>query len=487
MKTRNLFLSLFAFAALCACNKEEQPDVPQVLDAETYMKVNIMATGASTKAYAYGTEDENAVYNALFLFYDENNSYVADVNQFSWEKKTLGDNIARTATIKLPAKTNKPASMLVILNYDNTVSYDGMTLDAVKAAVNESYSIFDDTDKEYFTMTNSVFADGDDVKCEVLLTDANFGKTTEDGGQADAVTPVDVYVERVAAKVVFNTTMLSSGIQSTEEEVDGATAVITPVVKGYTVINTPNKSYDFKNIDTDWKYSASANGSAAWNNAADFRSYWASMPGDVTYSELKFDDIEEDNHVYVHENTSLTPANNTKVILTAELQIDGVAVNLVRYNDTYYTLDNFKNLALAQVADAAVTTDMLDPVAGDGVGISNGYEMVLQLNSNYTGDDEDDINTELKKMSAMYWNAGRCYYYTEIKHDLYDGEELMSGVVRNHVYELNLNGVRGLGVAVPDPEADIDPEEPSDEYYSLNATINILQWKVVNQSVIFGE
>mgnify|MGYP003558779478 CR=1 FL=1 len=51
MKTRNLFLSLFAFAALCACNKEAQPEVPQILDADTYIKVNIMATDASTRAY----------------------------------------------------------------------------------------------------------------------------------------------------------------------------------------------------------------------------------------------------------------------------------------------------------------------------------------------------------------------------------------------------------------------------------------------------
>lgn len=493
MKTRNLFLSLFAFAALCACNKEAQPETPQVLEQDTFIKVNIMATDASTRAYEMGDPQENEVHNVLFLFYGASkNPVLADGYTYDWTTNTTGENVAKSATVKFNAQKEKPTSMIVILNYDSSKksAYEGANLTTLKGMVSESFSITVDT-KEYFTMTNSVYVDGSSVVCEVNLTDANFGKTKTDGQPADAVTPVDVYVERVAAKVVFNDDALSAGIQTSTENVDGEETIITPVVKGYTVINTPNKSYDFKNVLTSWDYSFTSGGDSDWSLPSDFRSFWAKIPDDVTYSELTYAAASDDeDKIYVHENTSLSAETNTKVILTAELQVDGSAVNLVRYNDTYYTLPKFKTLALNQIqaldTDITITTDMLKIVTGTAAGVDNGYEMALLLNDSYTGSKADVINTELKKMPALYWNGGKCYYYTEIKHDLFDGTSQMSGVVRNHVYNLNLKGVKGLGVPVPDPEVPIDPEEPVDEFYSLNATINILQWKVVSQDIVFG-
>lgn len=501
MKARNLFLSLFAFAALCACNKEAQPEVPQILDADTYIKVNIMATDASTRAgYEYGVDDENEVKNALFVFYDNLGNYITKATPTITGGSTETDpnNIAKTLTVKLPAKKTKPSKMLVVLNYNSETRYDDKTLSTAKGLVMEDLT----ESSGGFTMTNSVYADNSsNIICEVNLVDANFGKTNAENGQADAVTPVNVYVERVAAKVTFDAEDLNSGIVSTTVTVDGTPGkIINPVVKGYNVIDTPTASHDFKAISTSWTYSASkGSNTPAWNNYNDFRSYWASMPdaAEYEYTAVKYDDVAiespevQPSVVYVHENTSAKP---TKVILAAELQMDGVAVDLVRYNDTYYTLDDFKTLAIEQVQSlddvVTITAAMLEPVSGTAVDIDNGYEMVLQLNDIYTtatGTKASEINTALKTMSALYWNQGRCYYYTEIKHDLYSGDEQLSGVVRNHVYQLNLKGVKGLGVPVADPEEPIVPETPSDEFYSLNATINILQWKVVGQDVVFGE
>ena len=53
MKTRNLFLSLFAFAALCACNKEAQPEgpkVPQILEEDACINVSIVSDNLDTRA-----------------------------------------------------------------------------------------------------------------------------------------------------------------------------------------------------------------------------------------------------------------------------------------------------------------------------------------------------------------------------------------------------------------------------------------------------
>ena len=123
MKTRSFVLGMFAFAALCACNKEAQPAAPEVLDADTYVKVNIMAT-PSTRAFEAG--DENAVKNALFLFYDAsgNSVHTETVNDLSFGAVS-DNNVATSAIIKLPAKQNKPTSMLVVLNFKDASKYAG--------------------------------------------------------------------------------------------------------------------------------------------------------------------------------------------------------------------------------------------------------------------------------------------------------------------------------------------------------------------------
>lgn len=56
------------------------------------------------------------------------------------------------------------------------------------------------------------------------------------------------------------------------------------------------------------------------------------------------------------------------------------------------------------------------------------------------------------------------------------------GVVRNHWYQIVLNKLENLGTGVFDEEEVIIPTTPEQKYY-LAATINILSWKIVNQSV----
>ena len=204
MKTRSFVLGLFAFAALCACNKEAQPAAPEVLDADTYVKVNIMATPATRADYELGEGYENDVYNGLFLFYD-GDDHAVEASGFTWNPGTDGENVAKSATIKFPANANKPTSMLVILNYDpaKETTYKSSSLTEVKNLLAESltYSVGSPA-TQYYTMTNAVYtnddtntSDTEDVICEVALTDANFGKTGTAEGEADAAAPVNVYVE----------------------------------------------------------------------------------------------------------------------------------------------------------------------------------------------------------------------------------------------------------------------------------------------------
>ena len=73
------------------------------------------------------------------------------------------------------------------------------------------------------------------------------------------------------------------------------------------------------------------------------------------------------------------------------------------------------------------------------------------------------------------------YYYTEIKHFGRSDSDSEYGVVRNHVYKVNVSAITGLGTPVYDSETDIDtPERPKDVNSYVAATVRVLSWKVVD-------
>ncbi len=105
----------------------------------------------------------------------------------------------------------------------------------------------------------------------------------------------------------------------------------------------------------------------------------------------------------------------------------------------------------------------------------------------------DQINTVLldKAFRALKWTEGKCYYFVDIEHfgkETVDGEVVnRKGIIRNHIYDLNLKSLSGLGVPVFDPSKEIIPEKPGeDKLFYLAAEINILKWVLVKQDVVFN-
>lgn len=56
------------------------------------------------------------------------------------------------------------------------------------------------------------------------------------------------------------------------------------------------------------------------------------------------------------------------------------------------------------------------------------------------------------------------------------------GVVRNHVYDLTINTIKGLGTGIGDLNQPIVPPTQNEQYY-ISTKLNILKWRVVSQSV----
>jgi hypothetical protein len=72
------------------------------------------------------------------------------------------------------------------------------------------------------------------------------------------------------------------------------------------------------------------------------------------------------------------------------------------------------------------------------------------------------------------------YYWLDIKHLGNTGSTTEYGVVRNHVYKVNITDITGFGTPIYDPNQDfIIPDKPEDIVTYVSAQINILSWRVV--------
>lgn len=92
------------------------------------------------------------------------------------------------------------------------------------------------------------------------------------------------------------------------------------------------------------------------------------------------------------------------------------------------------------------------------------------------------------------FQAGKAFFNVPLKHIFADVDNHSNkidtekvglgeyGVVRNHIYRLTINGISGLGTGIGDINQPIVPPTETEQYY-INARLNILKWRIVNQSV----
>lgn len=491
MKTRNLFLSLFAFAAVCACNKEADPVGPEQLDGETYIAVTIkQPSDASTRAphdagFKYGTDAENAVTTAKFILYDSYGKYITDqdVTISTWTDAVSDpeDEVETksNAVLVLEDGLSAPRYMIAVLNYpENDVDYD--------VDMNEFYTVNGDfltgcTESGKFIMTNSVSSA---CKATVIPADKIF---TEKSQATMAGNAVEVYVERVVARVdVKENTLVTQNGETISY--DGTLIDVIPEILGYTLANTTQKSNLIKAIEgitMGW----------AWDEPANFRSYWANSVAGIkvnpSYQAITDADAAS---VYCQENTNGIDTPSTMLLVKARIVKSGelVGLDMIKYLGNYYSEDGFKTYVVNNILntckhDGDVAYAITDLVIKKAESPAKPWEVVVKLTdgaasyANVTG----DPTTLLEGMSSIWrWTDGAAYFFTPVKHYGDDGSgNNLNGIVRNHIYDMTVNSVTGLGTPVVDVELPIDPEKPVDAKYSIGAEVNILSWKVVSQTV----
>lgn len=238
-----------------------------------------------------------------------------------------------------------------------------------------------------------------------------------------------------------------------------------------------------------------------------------------------------DKAIYCAENTntstivSANPAGTiTSALLFAEVtDKDGNNLDLVRYSGLFYTEEQFINYVfgiLNRKGQLGYYKQTVIPVEGETdtykydqitVGdvkvndLGGGY-INLQLNLDadtelYTkeGTPIDNAVAEANKTLAGFaaaddiisYKGGLMYYDIPIEHfnnapvENKVVPEAKYGIVRNHVYVLNITSLTNLGMGIYNPDEVIVPGDPIEkkDLYQVGANIKILSWKVVNQNV----
>ena len=461
---------MLACTALVGCSSEDDVvnNEEQKFDGDkAYVVVSIKSADnlsgrATSDGLSLGTASENEIKTANFYFYSAEGTYVAEgeptVEKDGTYSPSEGDNIklkSKTVVVlnKLTEK-GSPKYVLVVLNKPTALSLTGKTIaEAQKEILGaKDYSdVAEDANvtavlgegndaKKYFIMSNSTYKGGDAVDgtgfFATYIEPGQFRAEPYTKTEVAAITdPVEIYVERLAAKVQLtlaeNATETLTNVKGTfvklneintvenSEALSGTSKQYYAKIVGWNLNATNKRTYLMKNVPA-WTSTVFT----GWSDETNKRSYWGhswnygltsltypksfsatndtknqdgatdkgtttatNYPLDYTkWSELSTD-LGTDSPLYCAENTNtkkILEATNfhsatTEILLAAQIvDASGNEVELFRYDNMLYDRENYLKRLFDKVA--GLTTNKLNvykkTVEGEGETAKDVYTMV---------------------------------------------------------------------------------------------------------------
>lgn len=586
MQKKNLLFAagLMLFAA---CSEDIQPGTSDNgglnFTGEGEMLVELKFNNASgtrvdngSGGYKDGEGDESKVKDATFYFFNNEeagSAYLGSSGKITVAGATADKNetdyIESNIAVTVPGlvvdalhDSKGEVKVIVVLNRDNgfTEPVSGQTYESFRTQVNKG------SENLSFMMTNSVYYTGNNN--DEPWKDTDFAQNIENSigtvtkanvyekGTTEKKQVFTVYVERVCSKVTFAVSGANNSFDIKDaEDATEVQGTVTVKAWGLNILNT--KYYPVKQLAAmfgygvdDNNYSSWPASQAKWNNADNFRSFWAVDPnysGDGSYladfTKTPFSDLKElattgTNALYCLENTFSNKGQDqdetTSVVVLAQFLLKNTqSGNVVAYGSkgdipVYYSEDDFLKKALTDKLEntyykdgeqtTPLTADDFELRAGNpdatvsgptgvATGSEIGYESALKIALQkdvivYDADGNQQEETALiEKLTqglseyTVYVN-GYCYYSIPIRHfadsevsltnstDINKNSQLgRYGIVRNHVYNVNINSIKALGKPVTDNTPEV-PDKPDDKFeFLMDASINVLSWAVRNQNV----
>ena len=574
MKISKLFP--FACVALmmsaCASDKEEIGGGTKPGSDPQYLAVNIVNVGATptTRAAEYenGTAEESAIKKVRFYFFNGDGSPyliknpgiegVTGGDVKNWLEASPADDTSTSGTLSQIEKITQtvlvingvqdaaPAAIVAVVNpgtveattLQNEEGGDVMRLSELRySAVGRKFYNKDATTGAVsdFVMSNSVYVNAGEDVCASLVA----GHVTTSAETAKAK-PVDIYVERVVAKVTAdvdnNAFELGNGTNWEADKYGTKTAVgksgdydVYAVIEGWGLASENGKAEVEKQVNKTW--ADGTLGFTPWTTADYHRCFWeksvgfdagmgANPPINPTFNQLnaKMRDV-----LYTLPNTpesKVTDLKNndlTKLAVAATLKYKDASNNwhyaeICRYNGvSILGIDNLKRQVALTFSQYYTSTDgatytqlskddinfkdpdattqqyLVTPTLADApTGTKYYTKTTTGTTPTFTEVDKNKVLAAIESDKAEIRKDGKAYYYVPIKH-LGGNDQLAEyGIVRNHFYKITLSGIKGFGTPVYDPGKVVKPAVPTYQDTYLAARVQVLQWRVVTQSASLG-
>lgn len=545
--------ALMLTVASCSSSDELNGGGADNANDKSYLAIRINNVGSASGSraesdYEAGTADENHIESVRFYFFNSDGTpymlknagqstgknWLDKSDDLNTENKQ-NPNVSMISNPLLVIEGNTGASPAVMIAVINPNSLDGdklgdgaKTLDDVKRT--SIFSQFYTTGNKNFVMSNSVFVANGVEKCASIVT--GHVATTADKAR---INPVDLYVERVVAKVqptIDANYTATDGRKWTKINGQDAMKVgvygtndIYAVVDGWGVADENGKAELVKQVDTKWNDEYL--GISVWTSPDYNRCFWTSSvafaagsaaegnaPVNHTYADYAKRKLTDCAYTLPNAPTSVNAApyasTLTKMVLATHLVYkdgeDYKPAEICQYRgQEYLHVDDVKTAVANNFADYYIkkgdTRTKLKPSDIDfttkATDIKD-YQVVATLRtlaadetlqkktgateeaSSYTDVNKDDFQTLMNAEPAQIRKDGKAYYFIPIRHLGTDPKKVgYYGIVRNHVYRINIQNMFGFGTPVYDPDKTIDPTIPSNDATYLAARINVLSWRVV--------
>lgn len=569
---------LFPFACValmmtaCASDKEEIGSGTKPGSDPQYLAVNIVNVGATpttrTTGYENGTAEESTIKKVRFYFFNGDGSPYLIKNpgmgvEGDGDKNWLEASPADDTTSGTPSQIEKitqtvlvingvqsaaPAAIVAVVNpgtveattLQNEKGGDVMRLSELRySAVGSQFYKKDAKGKvSDFVMSNSVYVNAGEDVCASLVA----GHVTTSAETAKAK-PVDIYVERVVAKVTAdvdneafeygNGTNWEANKYGTKNPVGKSGDYdVYAVIEGWGLANENGKAEVEKQVNKTW--ADGTLGFTPWTTSDYHRCFWeksvgfdagagGNQPVNPTFNQLK---AKMQDVLYTLPNTpeskdkiaNLKDNDLTKFAVAATLKYKDASNNwhdaeICRYNGvSILGIDNLKRQVALTFSQYYTSTDgatytqlskddinfkdpdattqqyLVTPTLADA---HAGTKYYTKTNTGTTPTfrevNKADVLAAIEADKAEIRRDGRAYYYVPIKHLGGTGELAEYGIVRNHFYKITLTGIKGFGTPVYDPDKVVDPIVPTYENTYLAARVQVLQWRVVNQNASLGD
>lgn len=569
---------LFPFACValmmsaCASDKEEIGSGTKPGSDPQYLAVNIVNVGATptTRATDYedGTEAESKINKVRFYFFNGDgspylikNPGIAGVtggDPKNWLEASPTDD---TSTSGKPSQIEKITQTVLVINGIQSAAPAAIvavvnpeTVDAAKiqsggivrlselrySAVGSKFYKKDASSGAVsdFVMSNSVYVNAGEDVCASLVA----GHVTTSAETAKTK-PVDLYVERVVAKVTADVDETAfergNGTNWEADKYGTKTAVgksgdydVYAVIEGWGLANENGKAEVEKQVNKAW--TDGTLGFTPWTTTDYHRCFWetsvafdagagGNQPVNPTFNQLK---ANIQDVLYTLPNTPGSAVSNlkdndlTKFAVAATLRYKDASNNwhnaeICRYNGvSILGIDNLKRQVALTFSQYYTSTDATNytqlskddidfknsdgtmqqyrvtpTLAADPAGTTKKYYIKTTSGTTptFTEVQKATVLAAIEADKAEIRKDGRAYYYVPIKHLGDPGKIAEYGIVRNHFYKITLTGITGFGTPVYDPDKVVDPAVPTYENTFLAARVQVLQWRVVSQNASLGD